>query len=81
SSDKGQDVASSISKQSHFRRSPNSMDYESSTDNAHEEEYLLNIESDFPFSPNFKDYDSSTEEGEDEGYPLSQNLKIRADHS
>ena len=57
------------------------MDYESSTDNAHEEEYPLNIESNFPFSPNSKDYDSSTEEGEDEEHPPSQYLKSRADHS
>jgi len=51
------------------------MDYESNTNNAHEEEYLINLESNFPFSPNSKDYDSSTEEGEDEEYPPSQYLK------
>ena len=42
------------------------MDYESNTENAHEEEYPINIESNFPLSPNSKDYDSSTKEGEDE---------------
>lgn len=57
------------------------MDYESSTNNAHEEEYPLNIESNFPFSRNSKDYDSSTEEGEDEEYPLNQYLKSTIDHS
>ena len=57
------------------------MDYESSTDNAHEEEYPLNIESNFPFSPNSKDYDNRTEEGEDEEYPPSQYLKSKDDHS
>ena len=57
------------------------MDYESSIDNAHEEEYPINIESNFPFSSNSKDYESSTEEGEDEEYPPSQYLKSIADHS
>ena len=57
------------------------MDYESSADNAHEEEYPLNIESNFPFNLNSKDYDNSIEEGEDEEYPPSQYLKSTTDHS
>ena len=47
------------------------MDYESNTGNAHDEEYLVNIESNFPFSPNSKYYGSSTEEWQDEEYPPS----------
>jgi len=42
------------------------MDYESSTNNAHDEEYPINIESNFPFSPNSKDYEGSIEEGIDD---------------
>ena len=57
------------------------MDYESNTENAHEEEYPINIESNFPLSLNSKDYDNSTEEGEDEEYPPSQYLKSTTDHS
>ena len=57
------------------------MDYESSIDNAHDKEYLINIESNFPFKPNSKDYDNSTEEGEDEEYPPSQYFKSTTDHS
>jgi len=57
------------------------MDYESSSNNAHEEEYPINIKSNFPFSLISNDYDSSTKEGEDEEYPPSQYLKSTFDHS
>jgi len=57
------------------------MEYESNTQNAHEEEYPINIKSNFPFTLNSKDYDSSIVEGEDEEYCPSQYLKITDDHS
>ena len=57
------------------------MDSESSTDNAHDEEYPINIESNFPFTPNSKDYEGSTEEGQDEEYHPTQYFKSTDDHS
>jgi len=57
------------------------MDYERNTDNAHDEEYPINIESNFPFSPNSKDYEGSNEEEKDEEYPPSQYFKSTDDHS
>jgi len=60
------------------------MDYECSTDNAHDEEYPINRESNFPLSPNSKDYEGSTNEGkheDDEEYPPSQHFKSTNDGS
>lgn len=57
------------------------MDYESSTNNALDEEYPIKIESNFPFSPNSKEYESSIEEGKDEECPPGQYFKSTDHHN
>lgn len=49
------------------------MDYESSSDEDHDEDFQINKESHFPLSPNLKDYEINSDKGQDEA--RSPNLK------
>ena len=42
------------------------MDYESNSDEEHDEDFQINKESQFPLSPNPMDYESSNDEEHDE---------------